>query len=193
MNFLANAIGGIQVGGEDYENGSRSRLLASVRNVYAGILLVYTKKPSGRACGKREPAEELIPRAIADQLSYERYLAFKDGTELPYVSCPECSEDTYVISEKECANCGHEAIHTCMRCSLEIPPEELESSPLSGWCAHMPNKDDSLVKTLRHSECPVYHTIYSVCVVFVCQYIVALKCAESLNILKMGFMRRSQR
>ena len=51
---------------------------------------------------------------------------------------------------------------------------------------------DSLVKTLRRPECPVYHTTYSVCLVFIGQYIVARKCAESLNLSKMGFIRRSQ-
>ena len=95
-----------------------------------------------RACGNEETAEELIPRAISDGLSYERYLSFTDGNELPYVSCPECSEETYVISEKKCAYCGYEATHTCDRCGLDIIPEELESSPLCGWCAHMMNKDD---------------------------------------------------
>lgn len=95
-----------------------------------------------RFCGNEETAEELIPRAISDGLSYERYLSFTDGNELPYVSCPECSEETYVISEKRCAYCGYEATHTCDRCGSYIIPEELESSPLCAWCAHVMNKDD---------------------------------------------------
>ena len=95
-----------------------------------------------RACGNEESAEELIPRAISDGLSYERYRSFTDGNELPYVSCPECSEETYVISEKRCAYCGYEATHTCDRCGSDIIPEELESSPLCAWCAHVMNKDD---------------------------------------------------
>ena len=54
------------------------------------------------------------------------------------------------------------------------------------------SKHDSLVKTLRRSECLVCHTTYSVCLVCLGQYIAALKCAESLNLFKMGFVRRSQ-
>ncbi len=48
---------------------------------------------------------------------------------------------------------------------IPVPPE-IASEELA--------KIDSLVKTLRRSECPVYHTTYSVCLVFVGQYIVAL-------------------
>ena len=95
-----------------------------------------------RACGNEETAEELIPRAISDGLSHERYLSFTDGNELPYVSCPECSKETYVISEKRCAYCGYEATHTCCLCGSDIMPEELDSSPFCGWCAHVGSKDD---------------------------------------------------
>ena len=41
MNLLKNAIEAIQVGVEDYDIGSRPRLHASVRNVYAGLLLMF--------------------------------------------------------------------------------------------------------------------------------------------------------
>ena len=95
-----------------------------------------------RACGNGETAEELIPRAIADELSWELYLSFTDGNELPYVSCPECSIEAYIISETKCAYCDHEALHICVRCGNNILPEELDSSPLCGWCAYMINKND---------------------------------------------------
>ncbi len=41
MALLDNAIKSIQVGVEDYQNGAEDRLLASVRNIHAGILLLY--------------------------------------------------------------------------------------------------------------------------------------------------------
>ena len=95
-----------------------------------------------RACGNEETSEKLIPRAIADGLSWELYLSFTDGNELPHVSCPECSEEAYVISEKMCAYCGYEATHTCVVCGSDIIPEELDSSPSCGWCAYKMIKDD---------------------------------------------------
>ena len=41
MDLLTNAIESIQVGIEDYQKATRPRLLSSVRNIHAGILLLY--------------------------------------------------------------------------------------------------------------------------------------------------------
>lgn len=95
-----------------------------------------------RACGNDETSEQFIPRAIAERLSWEQYLSMTDGDVVPYVSCPECSLDAYVISEGRCAYCGAQANHTCWRCGSDIPPEELENSPLCGLCAHITSKND---------------------------------------------------
>lgn len=95
-----------------------------------------------RACGENESHESFVPRAITTVLEYEKYLAAKDGGETPYVSCPECGEEAYVVEEGRCAACAHEAEHTCSMCGCNIPPEELEFSPLCGWCEHMMSKDD---------------------------------------------------
>jgi len=95
-----------------------------------------------RACGQRTEAQSFVPRAIASALSHEMHLSYHDGNETPYVACPECFEETYVIEEGQCAHCGHEAEHTCIRCSSTIPPEELGSSPMCGYCDHVMSKDD---------------------------------------------------
>ena len=41
MDLLTNAIESIQVGVQDYKTGTRPRLLSAVRNIHAGILLLY--------------------------------------------------------------------------------------------------------------------------------------------------------
>jgi hypothetical protein len=41
MDLLTNAIESIRAGVEDYEQGSHGRLLAAVRSIHAGILLLY--------------------------------------------------------------------------------------------------------------------------------------------------------
>jgi hypothetical protein len=94
------------------------------------------------SCGKTEGADSYIPKAIASALRLTSYEAAKDGGETPYVRCPDCNAKTYVIGERRCALCDHEAEHDCVRCGMEIPAEELDSSPYCGYCTHMMNKDD---------------------------------------------------
>jgi hypothetical protein len=117
-------------------NSCGSDLLKPISNSYGEILLQCC------SCGQDERPESYIPKAISSALSYDRYLAVKDGGETPYVHCPECGEEAYIVEERRCALCHHEAEHSCLRCGMEIPPEELDSSPLCGWCDHMTNKDD---------------------------------------------------
>lgn len=102
----------------------------------------YDTELQCRCCGATEDAESFVPRAIEEALSWAVYLSATDGDETPYVSCPECAQESYVIEERRCALCGHEAEHDCTICGNSIPPEELGSSPLCGWCAHMAAKDD---------------------------------------------------
>jgi DNA-directed RNA polymerase subunit RPC12/RpoP len=95
-----------------------------------------------RACGKVYDAEKFVPQAIEAALDWDAYLSVKDGDEPPYVECPECAALAYVIYEKRCALCGHEAEHICLLCENEIPACELDSSPYCGYCAHKLSKDD---------------------------------------------------
>ncbi len=60
MDLLTNAVESIQVGVEDYRIGTRPRLLSAVRNIHAGILLLYKE-----ALLRRSPAgsNEVLLRA----------------------------------------------------------------------------------------------------------------------------------
>ena len=44
MSIIQNAIDSIQIGIEDYENGDDRRSVSAVRNISAGILLLYKEK-----------------------------------------------------------------------------------------------------------------------------------------------------
>jgi predicted amidophosphoribosyltransferase len=94
------------------------------------------------SCGREEKSESYIPKAIAETLRGESYIAMTDGGDPPFVSCPECGEDAYVIEEGRCAVCQHEAEHQCRMCGEYIPPWELDSSPLCGYCYYISSKDD---------------------------------------------------
>lgn len=94
-----------------------------------------------RSCGEEESRDSYATRAVREHLSFDDYLAIKEGGELPYVLCPTCGCEAYVVSEQRCANCGESCAHECIRCGLDIPAEELSGSSLCGWCAHMSTKD----------------------------------------------------
>jgi len=113
-----------------------SDLLKPVENQFGEVILQCS------LCGEEERPEDYVPKAIKSALQVASYIAAKDGGDTPYVHCPECGEQTYVVEERRCAVCEHEAEHTCARCGNEIPPEELDSEPFCGYCAHMMNKDD---------------------------------------------------
>jgi ribosomal protein L37E len=52
MDLLTNAVESIQVGVEDYQSATRPRLLSAVRNIHAGILLLYKE-----ALSRESPAD----------------------------------------------------------------------------------------------------------------------------------------
>jgi hypothetical protein len=63
MDLLANAIESIRAGVEDYEDGSHGRLLAAVRSIHAGILLLY--KEALRRLSPAGSNEVLVKARIA--------------------------------------------------------------------------------------------------------------------------------
>lgn len=95
-----------------------------------------------RACGSEESPEQFVPKAIQASLAHDMHLAYADGAEIPYTTCPECGEEAYVMEEERCALCGEQAEHECAMCGNTILPEELVLSPYCGWCSHMMSKDD---------------------------------------------------
>jgi hypothetical protein len=95
-----------------------------------------------RACGGVSDGEAFVPQAIEAALGDDAYWSVRDGDEAPYVECPECMSNAYVIREQRCALCGYKSEHVCQRCQGDIPAGELTSSPFCGWCAHMMSKDD---------------------------------------------------
>lgn len=104
-------------------------------SVQDGVLLCSS-------CGAAEDSDSFIPRAVALALQVSAYRSIKDGGDTPYVDCPECGVEAYVMEENRCASCGTEIDTVCSRCGGEILPDELDCAPMCGWCAHMSSKDD---------------------------------------------------
>jgi hypothetical protein len=66
MDLLTNAVQAIQVGIEDYEMDEQPRLLSAVRNIHAGVLLLY--KEGLRRLSPANSADALIKAKIAPSL-----------------------------------------------------------------------------------------------------------------------------
>ncbi|MBY0488945.1 MAG: hypothetical protein K2R93_03800 [Gemmatimonadaceae bacterium] len=75
MDLLSNAVDAIQVGVEDYHTGTRPRLLAAVRSIHAGILLLLKQAILTKVPG---PAGETLIRAsIEPQLDESGQVVYR--------------------------------------------------------------------------------------------------------------------
>jgi hypothetical protein len=57
-------------------------------------------------CGADADREIVIEAAIEKILSYQSYMAAKDGGESPVCECPECGKESYILEEQRCPVCG---------------------------------------------------------------------------------------
>ena len=68
MDLLTNAVESIQVGIEDWQVGSRARLLSAVRNIHAGILLLFKEallRASPTGSDEALIKSRLLPKTVA--------------------------------------------------------------------------------------------------------------------------------
>lgn len=117
--------------------------------------LIHQKNPNNtvhesadakcRQCGEELDAHEVIEAALKEHFAGDNYIAMTDGGEGALDTCPECSYETYVMSEGEngCAWCQLE-LDDCMRCHTSLTPNNVswESHELCSYCDHVMSKDD---------------------------------------------------
>ena len=90
MDLLTNAIESIQVGVEDYKTGLRPRLLSAVRNIHAGILLLY-----------KERLRRESPKGSDDALMMAKIRPSRSATgEVIFVGVGKRTVDTFQIKER---------------------------------------------------------------------------------------------
>lgn len=95
-----------------------------------------------RACGKDSYYEEIVNDAVNEFYEIDAYQAHMDGGDAPVVDCPFCFDGTYIFYESVCASCGDSATHQCVRCSCNIPPEEISEDDFCGYCSYLIEKED---------------------------------------------------
>jgi len=71
-NIYKNAIFSIQVGVEDFLSNEEKRTLSSVRNIFAGLLLLYKEKLS-----RLSPNEVLIKKKVVPKLNQNKEVIFE--------------------------------------------------------------------------------------------------------------------
>lgn len=74
MDLLSNAIESIRLGVEDFQAGSQPRLMSAVRNIHAGVLLLY--KEALRRLSPSDSADVLIKARIVPSLDSEGDVVF---------------------------------------------------------------------------------------------------------------------
>jgi hypothetical protein len=130
----------------DWESGALSEALANLTCLECGsdllrpIELEVNSVLICSRCGATEDRSSFASRAIETVRSAHAYRAYKDGDEEPYIDCPDCGEETYVMSERQCAACGFQAKHKCEQCGCDIPASEMIFSPICGYCQHRKEK-----------------------------------------------------
>src|SRR6266404_660376 len=89
MDLLTNAIESIQVGVEDYQSGTRPRLLSAVRNIHAGVLLLF-----------KEALRRESPPDTNDVLMMARMLPLRDARGIVFVGDGTKTVDVGQIQER---------------------------------------------------------------------------------------------
>ncbi|MGY3484607.1 DNA-directed RNA polymerase subunit RPC12/RpoP [Bradyrhizobium sp. USDA 4011] len=98
-----------------------------------------------RQCGEDLDAYEVLEAALKEHFAGDNYIAMTDGGEESLATCPECSYETYVMSEDErgCAWCQLE-LDKCQRCFTSLTPSNVswDSHRFCSYCDHVMSKDD---------------------------------------------------
>jgi ribosomal protein L37E len=94
-----------------------------------------------RSCGHQAEADEFVEQALRDGV--DRHTPIRDGDRDPIGTCPQCTQDTFIVDEDLCARCGSGRTHTtCVRCGSDLDIEEQDFDGICGYCEHMTSKDD---------------------------------------------------
>ncbi|HEV2575458.1 MAG TPA: hypothetical protein VGU72_27235 [Beijerinckiaceae bacterium] len=97
------------------------------------------------ACGEDAELGPVLSLAFEETFGAESHMAVKDGGEPPITTCPECSEETFVVEEARCASCDFVLPEdaACAICGNGLSAEEYyEHAGLCSYHAHVASKDD---------------------------------------------------
>jgi hypothetical protein len=98
-----------------------------------------------RQCGADIKSHELMETVLKKFFEGDNYDAARDGGEPSLDRCPECSYETYVMTDGEngCAWCQLE-LGECLRCETGLTPNNVayDTNEMCSYCDHIMSKDD---------------------------------------------------
>jgi len=96
-----------------------------------------------RSCDNIMSFSKATESCLKEYFSFEIYLHYDDGNELPLVKCPDCYKDGYIIEEDRCAICGYESEYeNCARCGTTLGIDEQHLGGVCDHCNYIMSKDD---------------------------------------------------
>ena len=137
-----------RISGVDWEYDKLAEAMLEAKCGHCGSSLIVpagAEREAGikcRVCSHTEDFDDAAERALAASLSWEAYVAIKDGGESPLAEFPTCMRETYLWDEDVCVLCGDSFERDCSFCGGEIPHSEFTGSDVCGYCDHMLTKDD---------------------------------------------------
>lgn len=94
------------------------------------------------SCGTLNHYQDIVEEGVAELLGGDAYLALTDGGDVPYVSCPECFKNTYLIEADFCACCDYSRTFTkCAICHAELSADEQQHRGLCSYHAWVAEKE----------------------------------------------------
>ncbi len=96
------------------------------------------------ACGESSSSRDMILHVLDEMYGGENYIAAKEGGEASVITCPECSEDSYVAELGSCALCDFAVPDgaECAICGESLSPDDYhEHDGLCGYHAYVVERE----------------------------------------------------
>lgn len=90
-----------------------------------------------RSCEAIYESKDIILKALE---GYCCNYSWKDGEESNLITCPFCSEESYLYHEQKCILCKEVAVHECSSCFQEIPSCEITDASICSYCSYKLDK-----------------------------------------------------
>ncbi|MET3114617.1 hypothetical protein AAKU52_002352 [Pedobacter sp. CG_S7] len=138
----------------DWTFGTLGDAIQNLRCPYCGSDLIHATQVEKyevgknfslncKKCQEEFDLEDVMEECIKAELAGASHIAGMDGSEGPYVECPECFKSTYIFDEGCCLVCGYEQEEkSCGVCGTSLGLEEAHEGGLCSYHQWVSDKSD---------------------------------------------------